>query len=340
MNHLISIIIPIYNVEDYVERSIRSVLCQTYRNIEVVLVDDCSTDRSMKIAHETIKQSPLSHDIRFVFHRLEHNSGASAARNIGINVATGDYLFFFDSDDELPATAIESLYAEVIKHPATEMVQGVMKPIPYRSYYDLNLTNLPLYSDDNWLARYYFFYRPIKRITIHVTNKLWLKSFITTNRLFFKEGIVYEDELWAYKAIKYLKHFCMISEVTYIHYTDIKGSVMNNESPQRRARISNIILLDVVKELDEPLRDLQLLTYTQWMLQFLNPTLSVDKKISLRFAFQHMRHFHLNIAAYLILFYYWYPHGGRRLNKALSKQLDKYANLETQGSPRHSQTHI
>lgn len=325
----VSIIIPIYKAESYIERCITSVLRQTYRNLEVILVDDCTPDSSMEIAKKVINENQNENGgMNFVFLKHEQNGGASAARNTGINAATGDYLFFLDSDDELPNTAIESLYAEVIKHPAIEMVQGVMKAIPYKAYYDINLTNLPLYCDDNLLARYYYFYQPLKRITVNVPNKLWLKSFVINNHLFFKEGIVYEDELWTYRAIKYLKRFCMIPKVTYIHYTVIEGSVMNTNSSQRWTQVLSIILLDIVKELDEPLHDLQLLTYTQWFEQFLHPSFLANKKIVWRFAFQHIRHRHFSIAAYLILLYYWYPHGFRRLHEALAKQLDKYAYQE------------
>jgi glycosyltransferase involved in cell wall biosynthesis len=109
----ISIIIPIYKVESYIERCNTSVLRQTYRNLEVILVDDYTPDSSMEIAKAVINENQNC-GMNFVFLKHDHNFGLSAARNTGINAATGDYLFFLDSDDELPNLAIENLYAEVV----------------------------------------------------------------------------------------------------------------------------------------------------------------------------------------------------------------------------------
>ena len=103
---LVSIIIPIYNVEKYIVRCIDSVLNQTYRNIEVILVDDCTPDRSMDMAREYIEQSLLSEDLDFVYLKHDHNRGLSAARNTGMYAATGDYVYFLDSDDKITEDCI------------------------------------------------------------------------------------------------------------------------------------------------------------------------------------------------------------------------------------------
>ena len=104
---LISIIIPIYKVEPYIVRCIDSVLNQTYRELEVILVDDCSPDKSMTMARDYIEQSSLSKDLQFIYLRHEKNKGLSAARNTGINSATGKYVFFLDSDDEITPDCLE-----------------------------------------------------------------------------------------------------------------------------------------------------------------------------------------------------------------------------------------
>ena len=101
---LISIIIPVYNVEAYIEHGIHNILSQTYRNLEVIIVNDGSPDDSIKIAKELTKDDP-----RFIYIDKE-NGGQSDARNAGLDIATGDYIFFCDPDDFMFEKSIENLY--------------------------------------------------------------------------------------------------------------------------------------------------------------------------------------------------------------------------------------
>ena len=90
---LISIVIPVYNVEAYIEHCIHNILSQTYRNLEVIIVNDGSPDDSIKIAKELTKD-----DSRFIYIDKE-NGGQSDARNVGLDCASGEYIFFCDPDD-------------------------------------------------------------------------------------------------------------------------------------------------------------------------------------------------------------------------------------------------
>ena len=101
---LISIVIPVYNVEAYIEHCIHNILLQTYKNIEVIVVNDGSLDDSIKIAKELTKD-----DSRFIYIDKE-NGGQSDARNAGLDIATGDYIFFCDPDDFMFEKSIENLY--------------------------------------------------------------------------------------------------------------------------------------------------------------------------------------------------------------------------------------
>lgn len=112
MNDLISVIIPVYNVEKYLPICLNSILSQTYKNLEIILVDDGSIDNSSKICD---KYSNIDNRV-IVFH--QKNKGVSAARNLGVSVATGKYLTFVDSDDQLCNDAIEYLYEILIRHDA------------------------------------------------------------------------------------------------------------------------------------------------------------------------------------------------------------------------------
>ena len=106
MNELVSIIVPAYNAEAYLNRCIDSILSQTYRNIEIILVDDGSTDNTPVLCDEYSEQHK---DIIKVIHK--ENGGVSSARNIGIETASGDYYAFVDSDDWIADDFIETLYS-------------------------------------------------------------------------------------------------------------------------------------------------------------------------------------------------------------------------------------
>ena len=101
---LISIVVPVYNVEEYIEHCIHNILSQTYRNLEVIIVNDGSLDDSIKIAKELTKD-----DSRFIYIDKE-NGGQSDARNVGLDCASGDYIFFCDPDDFMFEKTIENLY--------------------------------------------------------------------------------------------------------------------------------------------------------------------------------------------------------------------------------------
>ena len=109
MNNLISIVIPVYNVEKYLDRCLSSVTKQTYNNIEIILVDDGSKDNSGNLCEEWKKK-----DNRIVVAHKD-NGGLSDARNYGIKIATGEYISFIDSDDFVDYRFIEILYDEIEK---------------------------------------------------------------------------------------------------------------------------------------------------------------------------------------------------------------------------------
>lgn len=101
----ICVIIPVYNVEEYIERCVRSLLNQTFKDVEMIFIDDCSTDNSIKILKEYANK-----DSRIKIFCLEKNSGAAIARNKGLEVASGEYLSFIDPDDAIDLNFYESLY--------------------------------------------------------------------------------------------------------------------------------------------------------------------------------------------------------------------------------------
>lgn len=122
---LISVIVPVYNAENYLENSINKFIQQTYPNFEIVLVDDGSSDGSGKICDDYCLDNNNVH----VVHKT--NGGASDARNVGIDYAHGELICFADSDDELMPEYIEHLYSDYTKYPDTDLViQGFLQKWP------------------------------------------------------------------------------------------------------------------------------------------------------------------------------------------------------------------
>lgn len=115
---MISVIIPVYNLEDYIERCINSVLIQTFKNFEIICVDDKSQDRSVEIIERITKT-----DSRIKLLRQPRNLGPAMARSYGCRESKGSYIFFLDGDDTLPSNALELLYTK-IKDSKVDIVRG------------------------------------------------------------------------------------------------------------------------------------------------------------------------------------------------------------------------
>lgn len=119
MNQLISIIMPVYNAEKYLNRSIESVMNQTYKNIEIILVNDGSTDASLTICSNYQKADSRIKLIN------QKNSGVSAARNRGIDEATGTYIMFIDSDDYIEKNMIEDMVGKITENDIDLVISGI-----------------------------------------------------------------------------------------------------------------------------------------------------------------------------------------------------------------------
>lgn len=134
---LISVIVPVYNVAPYLELALDSIRYQSYQNLEIILINDGSTDDS-----ESICKDIASQDERFRY-IYQENAGASVARNRGLDLANGEYIIFVDSDDWLERNAIEFLYQNLIKYD-TDIASG-----NYNMYHDVNQQfHIKVFDDD------------------------------------------------------------------------------------------------------------------------------------------------------------------------------------------------
>lgn len=136
MEELISVIVPIYNSEKYLSICIESIMAQTYRNLQIVLVDDCSDDASEKICDEFAAKDSR---IRVVHRETKGGEGGAKARNTGIDHATGELLYFIDSDDYIDSDMLEQMYAIMCKEKSDCVVSSFHyvdsdgKDLPWRT---------------------------------------------------------------------------------------------------------------------------------------------------------------------------------------------------------------
>lgn len=229
----ISVIIPVYNAEEYLDRCLNSILSQDFSSYEVVLVDDGSTDSSPLICDRY-----SSTDARFrTIHKM--NGGVSSARNAGINVAKGEYLMFVDSDDSLPDGAMKTLYASASGR--ADFVLGGFDVIADDVRY---LTRIPsgIFFEEDALAS--FFDRNVVRNGVYLNSpwaKLFARRIIVNERLLFDESLSYgEDMIFVNTFLLYACRIAVAREPVYNYYVR-SGSLGSDILSERH--ISQLMIL-------------------------------------------------------------------------------------------------
>jgi glycosyltransferase involved in cell wall biosynthesis len=221
----VSIIIPVYNVQEYITRCMDSVCQQTFQDIECILVDDCGKDNSVKLAEDYIQR--YTGAVRFVMLHHEHNKGLSGARNTGIKAATGDFLYFLDSDDFITPDCIETLVQLAEKYPQADFVQGnILGNDDQMSSYAFEDT-VPEYCDNKEELMHLM----LHEVITSAWNRLIRRSFLLEHELFFPEGIIHEDMYWTYFLTKYTKAAAYCTKGVY-HYFIHEGSIMTSVSKE------------------------------------------------------------------------------------------------------------
>lgn len=246
MNLRVSIIIPVYNVEQYIEECLQSVANQTVAHlIECIIVDDKGTDASIKVAEAFIES--YHGDVKFRIIYREENGGLSAARNTGIRVAQGEYLYFLDSDDYIIPTCIETLLTLADKHGGVDLLPALY----IRESNDMqqfNRDSFPEFSTDQ---------REIKRalldydrIPVTAANRLVRRRLITDHDLWFKEGIIHEDNYWTFFLAKYVKRMAFCTEKCY-YYRETQGSITKKINIEKEHLAFKTIITDFSENLDD-----------------------------------------------------------------------------------------
>ena len=215
---LVSIIIPVYNVQEYINDCLASVYTQNYSNLEIIIVDDCSSDESLSIADEWIKLLRSKFPCKVITHKK--NKGLSAARNSGIEASNGDYLFFLDSDDELYPDSIYTLVSLLFSSPkGVDFVVGGFEMIGVNYLYPV-LSASYMQSNHEILSDYL-----LNKWPIMACNKLIRRSLVMHYSLWFEDGLLHEDELFSFKLACICEKVCTTNKLTYIYKVRSSGSI-------------------------------------------------------------------------------------------------------------------
>lgn len=240
MEYNISIIIPIYNVEKYLDKCLESLVEQTMKEIEVIMIDDGSTDGSSQIADTYAK--------KYINFKVIHkdNGGQAQARNIGLRHARGEYILFLDSDDLLPEKACEKLFTTAQKYNADIVMgrsawkypDGTIQNVDYLEKW-FELDEGKNYRDKNDLA----IGCPI------VTSKLFKKEIIFESGLSFPEGITGEDVVFGLYTFHKAKSFYLIPDVVY--WRTERQDINNLSTTQQKTAKIVRDRLEVIKLVDK-----------------------------------------------------------------------------------------
>lgn len=217
----VSVIVPIYNVEKYLEKCINSLLSQTLEDIQIILVNDGSKDNSGNIAKEYEKNNKDR-----VIYVEKENGGLSDARNYGLKYATGDFIAFLDSDDYIEKNAYEEMYNKAIEENADYVECDFIWEFPNKIRIDKQYP----YKNKKEMLSF---------VRVVAWNKLIKRQLITDNNLEFPKGLRYEDVEFTYKLIPFINKFAYVDK-PFIHYVQRKGSIANVQN-ERTAEIFTVL---------------------------------------------------------------------------------------------------
>ena len=239
INELVSIIVPIYNVEEYLNCCIESIINQTYNNLEIILVNDGSTDSCAILVDEWGKK-----DNRIkVIHKS--NEGVSKARNIGVLESSGEFIVFVDPDDFLDRNFVNDMIS-IIKRENSDLVICNYRKVNKRA--DI-IDEIYCFSKNNNRDSY------IKNVLLgngFLWNKIFKRSLIVSNSLKFnQELIVLEDELFILNYLKYCKKASYTDKILY-NYRIHNNSVLNSQNKTVKKIVSDargrVLIYEFIKD--------------------------------------------------------------------------------------------
>lgn len=247
MNNIkVSVIIPVYNTEKYLEECLDSVINQTLNEIEIICIDDGSTDNSADVLKEFAKK-----DARIRIYS-QNNKGQGATRNRGLSLAKGKYIYFIDSDDFMELKTLEKAYDCCMRYDLDFVMFQIINYIDEsKEYYEddtYNIASLLEHEKFKGVFNYKDCGEKIFEITVQPCNKLYKREFLLNHNIRFLEGLIFEDNVFFFKIMLSAQRTYIITEHLYIRRRR-KGSTIqcHNEKHFDIIPITNQVI-NVFKE--------------------------------------------------------------------------------------------
>lgn len=209
----LSVIVPVFNTEKYLKKCLDSIINQSLRNIEVIVVNDCSEGDTDFIIKEYINNPS------FKYYKFSENKGLGAARNYGIEKAKGKYITFCDSDDWVDIFLYENMVNALDKNSGDVAVCGILKEFPSgeKNIVKTSFDNEIVLQNDTAFKIMTFQYEYGINITPSATNKMIRRSFLNEKNIRFPENVYYEDLLFSFTTMLYAKQVVCIPKY-FLHY--------------------------------------------------------------------------------------------------------------------------
>lgn len=242
----ISIIVPAYNAEKHIRACVSSILKQTYTNLEIILVDDGSKDNTGKICDEYKEK-----DNRFKVIHVQ-NGGLSKARNIGMDVATGEYIMFIDSDDIYEENSCEVLYNEITTTQADYVIGNYIHMNSNGEKWPKPLFDIEKYNNFELSIKDY--QKSFFVMNSVVWNKIFRKKFIDKYNLRFVNGAIAEDAIFSIFCYVHAKKAYYISDIVYNYRQNENNSSISTSCSKEyfsRINASYKMLYDIFKNSNE-----------------------------------------------------------------------------------------
>ncbi len=215
----VSIIVPVYNVENYIYKCLSSLKNQTLKDIEIIVVNDGSTDKSKEIVKRFLD------DKRFIYLEKE-NGGLSDARNYGMPYAQGEYIAFVDSDDYVELSMYEKMYKKAIEEKSDMVECDFIWEYPNKEKVDTG----KIYNGKKQAMIY---------ARVVAWNKLIKKEILEKAKIEFPKGLRYEDIEFFYKLVPYLNKISFVKE-PLVHYVQRESSIANTQN-ERTGEIFKVL---------------------------------------------------------------------------------------------------
>lgn len=246
MNELVSVIIPVYQAEEYIERCINSILNQTYKNLDIIFVNDGSTDRSVEIITEYAQKDER---VRLLH---QENKGAGAARNKGIEAAKGKYIGFVDSDDWIEPDMYEYLVKILEREKADIAACDFVSTDKMQTKIENDVTEKLIMMSKKELMEFFLRMHGEKSFYA-VWNMLYKREII--EHIKFPEGKITEDLLFNYWAYCNCNKYVLSNQKKYYYYCNPKGVTRNSLGETDLALLRNwdIIVEDILLKQDDVL---------------------------------------------------------------------------------------